>query len=488
MAPLFVIAAELALIGWLIRNSYYAADDWIMFSVVKSYGFSWRTLSFNLYNHFAPVEWLLHLFVQDVSPLDYGPGLAIILVLCAGMLLALWWTLSVLEAPRPVVLGGIIVIGTSPFLVNSALWFGQAVFIPLFLTGMLLVVGFFVRWCRYGRRRDAISALVVFAVSLLVGEIPLLLLPSLVILRYLVVDRPGWKNLPGAIWRDRWVWVPFFALGAVFAWFFRTHYYGPEPKPTPGQLFGVLAYGFVRLWRGTVGIPIASGHTWVRVLSDAGVIVTGLGILFICFRSRNVARACFFFAVYFVLKQAALAFGVAGKYGANAVTSDAQYYIDLLVFAVLAGRVGNQPWTARSPERRESRPASRCLTGGLSDRRPPRFQKTQDSPPGSSRLGRSRSHRAGCPRCCHPVSGSRTSFTEMRPRRIPATTSSDYGIVSNQSTDHGCMPPWSQCFSRDTWLPDSSPLTTSRTPFSSSRRSGGHTTQVLSWRSPTPAT
>ena len=74
MAPLFVIAAELALIGWLIRNSYYAADDWIMFSVVKSYGFSWRTLSFNLYNHFAPVEWLLHLFVQDISPLDYDRG------------------------------------------------------------------------------------------------------------------------------------------------------------------------------------------------------------------------------------------------------------------------------------------------------------------------------------------------------------------------------------------------------------------------------
>ena len=85
-----------------------------------------------------------------------------------------------------------------------------------------------------------------------------------------------------------------------------------------------------------MGIPIASGHTWVRVLSDAGVIVTELGILFICFRSRNMAHACFFFAVYFVLKQAALAFGVAGKYGANAVTSDAQYYIDLLVFAVLA--------------------------------------------------------------------------------------------------------------------------------------------------------
>jgi hypothetical protein len=336
MTPLFVIVAELVLIGWLIRNSYYAADDWIMFSVAKSFGLSWRTLGFNLYNHFAPIEWLLHLFVQDVAPLDYRAGMAIILALCAGMLFALWWTLNVLEAPRAVVLGGIIVIGTSPFLVTSALWFGQAVFIPLFVTGMVLVVGFFVRWCRYGRRRDAIGALVVFAASLLVGEIPLLLLPLLVILRYVVVDRPGWRDLPSAIWRDRWVWVPFAALGAAFAWFFRTHYYGPEPKPSPGQLFGVLAYGLVRLWRGTVGMPIVSGHAWVRVLSDAGVVVTGLGVLFICFRSRNAARAFLFFAVYLVLKQAALGFGVAGKYGANAVTSDAQYYIDLLVVAVLA--------------------------------------------------------------------------------------------------------------------------------------------------------
>jgi len=66
------------------------------------------------------------------------------------------------------------------------------------------------------------------------------------------------------------------------------------------------------------------------------VVVTGLGVLYICFRSRNAARAFVFFAVYLVLKQTALAFGVAGKYGANAVTSDAQYYIDLLVVAVLA--------------------------------------------------------------------------------------------------------------------------------------------------------
>src|ERR1700681_3413254 len=83
-------------------------------------------------------------------------------------------------------------------------------------------------------------------------------------------------------------------------------------------------------------MPIVSGHAWVRVLSDAGVVVTGLTVLFICFRSRNSVPAFIFFAVYFVLKQAALAFGVAGKYGANAVTSDAQYYIDLLVVAVLA--------------------------------------------------------------------------------------------------------------------------------------------------------
>jgi hypothetical protein len=364
MTPFFVILAELVLIGWLIRNSFYAADDWVMFSVAKSNGLSWRTLGFNLYNHFAPVEWLLHLFVQDLAPLDYGAGVAIILALCAGMLFALWWTLTVLEAPRSVVLGGIIVIGTSPFLVNSALWFGQAVFIPLFVTGMVLVVGCFFRWCRYGRRRDAVGAWVVFAASLLVGEIPLLLLPLLVILRYVVVDPPGWRRLPGAIWRDRWVWVPFATLGAAFAWFFRTHYYGPEPKPSPGQLFGALAYGLVRLWRGMVGMPIVSGHTWVRVLSDVGVVVTGLGVLFICFRSRKAARAFVFFAVYLVLKQAALGYGVVGKYGANAVTSDAQYYIDLLVVAVLAVALA----TSRGALDLRGVPApGRCTDVSLSD-------------------------------------------------------------------------------------------------------------------------
>jgi hypothetical protein len=59
-------------------------------------------------------------------------------------------------------------------------------------------------------------------------------------------------------------------------------------------------------------------------------------VLFLAARSRVVGRAVVFFAVYYLLKQTALGLGLAGKYGANAVTSDAQYYIDILVVAVLA--------------------------------------------------------------------------------------------------------------------------------------------------------
>ena len=384
LAPLLVIAAELALIGWLIRDSYYASDDWIMFSIAKSHGLSWTTLGFNLYNHFAPVEWLLHVFVQDVAPLDYGAGMAIILALCAGMLLALWWTLQQLEAPRVVVVGGIVLVGTSPFLVNSAFWFGQAVFIPLFLTGIVLVVGFWVRWCRYGRPRDALATWLVFAASLLVGEIPLLVIPLLVLLRYWIVDRPGWRGLRAAIWRDRWVWVPFAALAGAFALFFRIHYYGPEPTPGFGQLFGVLAYGAVRLWRGVIGIPIAPGQAWLRILSDIGVVVTGLGALVLAARSRVVGRAVVFFALYYLLKQTALGLGLAGKYGANAVTSDAQYYIDILVVAVLAVALAtSRGWLGmegfRAPRLRSSAdaPAPAGPAGDGARVRHRRIRKTQ---------------------------------------------------------------------------------------------------------------
>jgi hypothetical protein len=177
---------------------------------------------------------------------------------------------------------------------------------------------------------------VVLAASLLVGEIPLLVIPLLVLLRYWIVDRPGWRGLRAAIWRDRWVWLPFAALAGGFVWFFRTHYYGPEPTPGLGQLFGVLAYGAVRLWRGVLGIPIVPGQAWLRILSDIGVVVTALGVLLLAARSRVVARAVVFFALYYLLKQTALGLGLSGKYGANAVTSDAQYYVDILVVAVLA--------------------------------------------------------------------------------------------------------------------------------------------------------
>ena len=112
----------------------------------------------------------------------------------------------------------LIVIGTSAFLVNGRFGRTGRQHIPLYHMGTLLVVGFFVRWCRYGRRRDAISASVLYSRGVIArrGNSFFYCSCPLVILRDLVVDRPAWKNLPGAIWRDRWNWVPFFALGAVF--------------------------------------------------------------------------------------------------------------------------------------------------------------------------------------------------------------------------------------------------------------------------------
>ena len=73
----------------------------------------------------------------------------------------------------------------------------------------------------------------------------------------------------------------------------------PNPSPHRAELLCVLAHGFVWFGRGTVGILIASGHTWRRFLLMLKSYCHGVGgILFMGFWSRNVARACFFFAVY----------------------------------------------------------------------------------------------------------------------------------------------------------------------------------------------
>ena len=347
--PLSLIAIEVAILGWLISDSFFFADDLIMFSVSHADGLSWKTLGFNLYYHFAPIPWAFHLLVQEVAPLNYPFAAAVILILAATTLLALWWVLRQLEVPLVIILAVLGVVGSSPFLVNPALWFGEAVFLLPAVILMLLVLGFFIRWHRTGRRLNLFAALAFFVAALLVQEIPLLLVPALVLLRYWVLPRP--TTAPGFwrwVWRDKWTWLGFAVIGAAYSWFFHRYYYGKMPSPSVLRDVQIEGLGAIRFGRGLLGTPIAGMPQWATIVVSVFLAVVVCAVIWAAIRYRPVRTAVVWFVVLFVLKQMALALGLAGKFEPAYLTSDPQRYIDLLVELAVATGLATSGWIWRA--------------------------------------------------------------------------------------------------------------------------------------------
>src|ERR1700733_14923814 len=92
-APLLLIAAELAVLGYLIRGSFFFADDYSAFGLAHIEGLSATLLFSPGFDNLAPTERFLHWLPLAIAPMNYGLGETIILILTAALLVSLLWTL-----------------------------------------------------------------------------------------------------------------------------------------------------------------------------------------------------------------------------------------------------------------------------------------------------------------------------------------------------------------------------------------------------------
>jgi hypothetical protein len=353
--PLLLIALLTAYTGYMIRGSYYFADDFLTFGYAHRLGLSWSLVFLNLFGHVAPTERLLHYLPLSVSPFNYAFAETIILVLYAALMLSFMWVLRELRLSFVVTLTLLFLAGTSTILLNETLYFDQTVFLLPASTFILCVSALFIRWTRSGQAWALYLSWLVFALSFITQERPLVVLVYLVLLRYLVLpyrQAPGGKRRWLADWR---IWTPFAAIAAAYVGYYLT--IAPHSKTNESLILTFLRLTGQAFMRAVIGIPITNVWTWTTWLELGVVVLIVGGLLVFSPRRQLVFRATVFFIVCFLVNLAPVLHGIGGIIGAGGVAFQVQYYVDaLFALGIAVGLIcSDWVWQGRAWSARRAR-------------------------------------------------------------------------------------------------------------------------------------
>lgn len=344
-----LIALLTAYTGFMIRGSYFYADDFLTFGYAHRLGLSWALVSLNIYGHIAPTERFLHYVPLAISPFNYAVGEAIILTLYALLLLSFLWVLRELRVGTLVCLTLLFLCGTSTILLNESLYYDQTVFLFPASIFILCVTALFLRWTRSGRLWALVGAWLVFAVSFVTQERPLVVLAYLVVLRYIVLPyrrAPGGKRRWLSDWR---IWLPFAVIAAAYLAYYLSIAPNVASKATStGAFLRLIGDAFIRL---AIGLPIV-GAAWIAWVELAVLVVALATVILFGPRRQLVLRAGIFFFVCFLVNLGAVVHGVGGVIGVGGVAHQIQYYVDtLFALGIAVGLVcGDWVWRANSLE------------------------------------------------------------------------------------------------------------------------------------------
>ena len=342
-----LIAALAVLMGILIRNSFFFADDFLTFGYAHREGFSPKFVFVNLFGHIAPVERITHLI-----PLNYSAGEAVILAFYVLLLLTLLWVLRELRVGLPVTLTVLFVVGTSTILLNETLYYDQTVFLFPASTFILGITALFVRWVRTGRARYLYLSWLAFALSFVTQERPLVVLAYLVVLRYLVLPRrlaPGGRRKFLSDWR---VWLPFALIGGAYAGYYVT--LAPHSNTTIRTMLDFLRIAPQNFFRGVIGAPFQPPAGWVTITELVFLLVITVAVIAVATKRMLIAKAALFFVVCLVVNLLPVVHGIGGVIGAAAVAGEMQYYVDPLLALGVAAGIAASEWLAQPtplPER-----------------------------------------------------------------------------------------------------------------------------------------
>jgi hypothetical protein len=342
-----LIAAQLVGLWFATRHSYFSRDDYLVFERAQEWGLTLAFLRMDLFHHFAPFNRFVHWLVQRLTPLEYPLAHAIILLLIGANLVVFALILKTLRTRGRTVVAAVFLVGTSLPVLKVGLWWGSAVHILPAALGIQLVLLYSLRYELTGQRKWLVASWIAFALSLLTQERPLVAIGYLGLLRYLVLpERFELRPLPLRFLRDLpKLWLPYFLLAAAALINFIKFHHGPVPPApfdqlvrffglTGGKYFlpGLLGY------RQLGGPGAQTAATWVSLALFVLLVVLTV-------RARPSSwRVWTFFALGYLANMGALGMGRVGLYGAELVSYDLQYYVDVtLLFALTLGLIDRAP-------------------------------------------------------------------------------------------------------------------------------------------------
>lgn len=185
-------------VAWRISDAYrFYQDDLLQFGVAQQSGLSWELISLNVFQHFAPVNRLAHLFLVRVADFSLVAGQALAVGLVLLFLASLVWLLHEVGASFAARLLAVIAAGLSITILDTAVWADASLHILPALVATNVVVAAHVRAVVSGRRRWHLVSVVFLALGVLTQERVLFALPLAVLVDWFVLGA-------GQPLRDRW--------------------------------------------------------------------------------------------------------------------------------------------------------------------------------------------------------------------------------------------------------------------------------------------
>ena len=254
----------------LLWSSYYFLDDFLALGDASRSRLDWSYLSSSVYGHFVPGWKLAFLVLERTSHFGYGP---VIVATAAVQALTLWGLarlLTALVGRRWTVTIALAWYAISPALLETEMWWSNALHVMPSLCLTVFALDGFVRMLATGSRRYLWYSVPCSCSGLMFYEKPvlaLLLLPTILVL--VAVMRRGVLAGPAAALvvaaRSWWVWPLYVVpMAAYFAYYLSHGYYGAGRQPPVGAFASAEAHA----WFGGLEVALVGGP--LRFTSGVG--------------------------------------------------------------------------------------------------------------------------------------------------------------------------------------------------------------------------
>lgn len=368
-AALAVIVVMVVGRGVLVAGSYFNQDDYFFVhrALDAKLDFDYLVLTPNA-GHVNPLQQLTFWIAARTAPFEWGVYAGFLILAQLLTTLVLWHVLTRLLPGRWARLPLLAMFAWSPLTLMTSLWWAAAICLWPHLLCSFVGVLCLLRE-RQGAGRSWVNQSVVlgaFVTGLLWHERAVLIAPVLVAAAVMLEDDVvGWRRIPSALRRFRWMWL---GVVLVLGGFLVAHQAitSVEGGRTDVGVSLQISWAFVGQnvvpglvsgpWSATVTGGAVEPHLWVTITS----IVILLGAVALLLRFGGPARRwALLFLVVYVLGDLALV--LAGRSGFGRVVGlDPRYASDTLHAAVLAAA-----FALRGAPRQEALHWPRRLVAGV---------------------------------------------------------------------------------------------------------------------------